>query len=70
MPVNPAQANRQTAEARLTRLGIDEADVPFYLDAVRQGGALLIVTTDDKEEAATSRTVMKAMDVTQMAAPA
>jgi hypothetical protein len=70
MPVNPAQANRQTAEARLTRLGIDEADAPFYLDAVQQGGALLIVTTDDKEEAATSRTVMKAMDVTQMAAPA
>ncbi len=70
MPANPAEVNRQTAEARLTRLGIDEADAPFYLDAVRQGGALLIVTTDDKEEAATSRTVMKAMDVQQIAAPA
>lgn len=69
-PMPPAEANKQMAESRLTRLGIDEADAPFYLDAVRQGGALLIVTTDDKEEAATSRTVMKAMDVTQMAAPA
>jgi hypothetical protein len=66
----PADAERQTAESHLTRLGIDAADAPFYLDAVRQGGALLIVTTDDKEEVAISRTVMKAMDVSQMAAPA
>ncbi len=68
VPVPPTEAGRQTAESRLTRLGIDESDAPFYLDAVRQGGALLIVTTDDKEEAATSRTIMKAMDATQMAA--
>ena len=60
MPVLPAKSARQTAEFRLTELGIDEADAPFYLDAVQQGGALLIVTTDDKAEAATSRKVMKA----------
>jgi hypothetical protein len=68
-PMPPAEAEKQVAKSRLIRLGIDEVDAPFYLDAVRQGGALLIVTTNDKEEAATSRTVMKAMDVTQMAAP-
>lgn len=66
LPAMPAQPDPTTVESHLTHLGIDEADVPFYLDAVRQGGALLIVTTEDKDEAATSRRVMKAMDVTQM----
>ena len=56
-------------ESYLISLGIDEADAPFYLDAVRQGGALLIVKTQDKQEAIISRTVMMAMDVTQMAIP-
>lgn len=64
----PPLAEPPTAESHLTRLGIDAADAPFYLDAVRQGGALLIVTTDDKAEAATSRRVMKAMEATQMTA--
>lgn len=67
-PLPAAEAARSLAESRLTRLGIDEADAPFYLDAVRQGGALLIVTTNDKAEVATSRTVMKAMDGAPMAA--
>ncbi len=60
---------RNVVEAYLVNLGIDEADAPFYLDAVRQGGALLIVKTQDRQEAIISRTVMKAMDVTQMATP-
>lgn len=55
------------AEAHLTELGIDEADVPFYIDAVQQGGTLLIVDTNDKEEAIISRNIMKQLDVTQMA---
>lgn len=72
MPLLPPASEslqHNAAEAYLTRLGIDAADAPFYLDAVRQGGALLIVETQDKQEAHISRTVMKAMDVTQMTAP-
>ncbi|MBK8902987.1 MAG: hypothetical protein IPM53_17485 [Anaerolineaceae bacterium] len=65
----PPLSEPPTAETHLTRLGIDAADAPFYLDAVRQGGALLIVTTDDEAEAATSRRVMKTMEATQMSPP-
>ncbi len=65
----PATIKRHRVECRLTELGIDDSDVPFYLDAVQRGGALLIVATDDKKEAAVSRMVMKAMDATQTATP-
>ena len=67
LPVDSDAAGRQKVETHLTKLGIDEADAPFYVDAVQQGGVLVIVTTDDRQEAKTSRDVMKALDVTQMA---